>query len=464
MLETAAPPADQLTRSSRFQDRIQQKVSDDWERPAPTREQLRRDVIGTAVVILIGAIALESSRGFGAMGGEDRPVWLQHLVLALMILPLALRRRFPVTVLLVSSALFLGLSMYMPALSVQVVFQGAYFAAIYAGVAWARNRRLLRLALLLVITGMALWLLLSFTVSNAYDSFMEDLFETQEDDPTARGLLPPMVSYAIYSALINAAYFGGAIIFGLTSWRSAHQREQLAHQAEQLKAQSAELAHQAVVNERLRIARELHDVVAHHIAVIGVHAGAARRVLVKKPETTATALQTIEESSRQAVEEMRSLLGVLRASDEGEPGTGDGGTHRRPEPGLAELDALVAEHRANGLQVSFSRIEDSPGALDSVSAPLALSIYRTVQESLANVRRHSTAGAAVVTLRTGTTGNVRWLEVETVDDGRPRPGSTSGSGFGLRGIRERAALHGGVAEIGPRAGGGWRVRVRFTQR
>ena len=464
MLETAAPPADQLTRSSRFRDRIQQKVSDDWERPAPTREQLRRDVIGTAVVILIGAIALESSRGFGAMGGEDRPIWMQHLVLALMILPLALRRRFPVTVLLASSGLFMGLSMFMPALSSQIVFQGAYFAAIYAGVAWARDRRMLRLALLLVITVMALWLLLSFTVSNAYDSFFQELSEEQEDDGTGRGLLPPMVSYAIYTSLINAAYFGGAIIFGLTSWRTAHQREQLARQAEQLTVQSAELAHQAVVNERLRIARELHDVVAHHIAVIGVHAGAARRVLVKKPETTATALQTIEESSRQAVEEMRSLLGVLRASDEGEPGTGDGGTHRRPEPGLAELDGLVAEHRSNGLQVSFSRIEDSPGALDSVSAPLALSIYRTVQESLANVRRHSTAGAAVVTLRTGTTGNVRWLEVETVDDGRPRPGSTSGSGFGLRGIRERAALHGGVAEIGPRAGGGWRVRVRFTQR
>lgn len=440
-----------------IRDRLRKKNDDDWERPAPTREQLRRDVLGTAVVLLIAALTLEISRGFGVMGGEDRPLWLQHLVLALMVAPLAVRRRFPVTVLLVSSALFLGLAMYMPVLASQLTFQAAYFASIYTGVAWARDRRLLRLALAAVIAAMALWLILSFTVSNAYDSII-DVF--REEDDTHRGLLPPLVSYALYSFLINAAYFGGAILFGLTSWRSAHQREQLAAQAEKLRRQSEDLAHQAVVNERLRIARELHDVVAHHIAVIGVHAGAARRVMEKKPETAAGALQTIEDSSREAVEEMRSLLGVLRASDEAAPT----GNQRRPEPGLAELDELVAEHQANGLRVSFTRVEDVPGALGTVPGPLALSIYRTVQESLANTRRHSTAASAVVALRTGLTDGVRWVEVETVDDGAPRPGGRPGSGFGLRGIRERAALHGGTAEIGPRSGDGWRVRVRFTQR
>ncbi|MCC9197085.1 histidine kinase [Arthrobacter sp. zg-Y820] len=440
--------------------RLPWQTGEDWERPGPTREQLRRDVLGAALVLLISAVALESSRGFGAMSGDDRPFWVQHLVMALMVLPLAVRRRFPITVLLVASGLFLGLSMYMPGLGAQLGFQAAYFAAIYAAVAWSRNRRLLNLALVLVIAAMALWLLLTFTVSQSYDAFLQEI---QEQNDSHDGLMSPMVSYAVYTVLLNAAYFGGAILFGRTSWRSALQREQLSQQAEQLKIQSAVLAHQAVVNERLRIARELHDVVAHHIAVIGVHAGAARRVLAKKPETTAAALQTIEESSREAVDEMRSLLGVLRASDEGEPAN-DGGIHRRPEPGLAELDGLVAEHRANGLKVSFSRVEDLPGALDSVSAPLSLSIYRTVQESLANVRRHSTAGAAVVALRTGSSGDARWLEVETVDDGRPRSGAASGSGFGLRGIRERAALHGGTAEIGPRTGGGWRVRVRVPIR
>ncbi|WP_104160187.1 sensor histidine kinase [Arthrobacter sp. ZGTC212] len=444
-------------------ERLRKKNDDDWERPAPTPDQVRRDVIGTAAVILVAAIALETSRGFGAVGGEDRPFWLQYLVLALMVVPLALRRRLPISILLVSSLLFFLLSTYMPAISTQLAFQAAYFASIYSAVAWARDRRMLRLALAAVIAAMALWLILGFTVSSAYDSFFENLKENAPaGDETYGGLLPPLASYAVYSFLINAAFFGGAILFGLTSWRSAHQRERLAEQAGQLRAQSAELAHQAVVNERLRIARELHDVVAHHIAVIGVHAGAARRVMEKKPEAAAGALQTIEDSSREAVQEMRSLLGVLRAGDETDP-AGDGAL-RRPEPGLADLDALVAEHLANGLQVTFTRVEDTPGALDAVAAPLALSVYRTVQESLANVRRHSTAGSAVVALRSGSTDGVRWLEVETVDDGLPRTGGQPGSGFGLRGIRERAALHGGTAEIGPRPGGGWRVRVRFTQR
>ncbi|WAP52255.1 histidine kinase [Arthrobacter sp. ATA002] len=403
---------------------------------------------------------LESIRGFGGMGAEDHPFWLQHLVMALMVLPLAVRRRFPVTVLLVSSALFLVLGMYMPILAVQLAFQGAYFAAIYSGVAWARNRRLLRLALVLVIAAMALWLLLSFTVSNAYESLLQEL---QEQSEHSSGLLPPMVSYAIFTFLLNAAYFGGAILFGIISWRSAHQREQLAQQSAQLEEQAAELARQAVIDERLRIARELHDVVAHHIAVIGIQAGAARRVLEKKPAATAGALQTIEASSRDAVAQMRSLLGVLRNGQETATEF-DGGAHRHPEPGLADLPALIAEHEAMGLRVSFHQAGDPASIIDRISAPLGLSIYRTVQESLANVRRHSTAGSAVVALRTGRSEEGEWVEVESVDDGRPRATNTAGSGFGLRGIRERAALHGGSAEIGPRAGGGWRVRVRFPVR
>ena len=465
MIETAEPPSARPVRSvfraGWILDRLPEKTLDGWERPVPGRRGLRRDVTGTAVVLLLGAVALETSRGFGAMGGDDRPFWLQHLVLALMVLPLALRRRFPIAVLLVSSALFVCLSLAMPNLGSQLAFQAAYFASMYSAVAWARDRRLLRLALVLVIAAMALWILLSFTVSRAYDPFIQ---EVMTGDDTHRGILPPLASYAVYSFLVNSAYFGGAILFGRASWRSAHQREQLARQAQQLREQSARLAHQAVVNERLRIARELHDVVAHHIAVIGVHAGAARRVLEKKPEQTAGALQTIEEASRQAVEEMRSLLGVLRSSDEAEPRDDDGGGHRRPEPGLGEIAALVEEQAANGLRVRYSQVEDFAGALDLVSAPLALSVYRTVQESLTNVRRHSMAGSAVVALRTGSTDGTRWVEVETVDDGSPRPVQTTGSGFGLRGIRERAALHGGTAEIGPRDGGGWRVRVRFTQR
>ncbi|MCC9144589.1 MULTISPECIES: sensor histidine kinase [unclassified Arthrobacter] len=445
----------------RWLTRLPWRTGEDWERPGPTREQQRHDIIGTIVLLLVSAFILEVSRGIGAVAGETKPIWLQHLAMALIILPLAVRRRYPVAVMLACSAVFLGLGLLVPSVSMQMTFQAAYFASLYTAVAWAKDRRMLWLGTTVVIAVMALWVILSFTVSSSYDSVLERIME---GDDTYRGFLPPLVSLAIYNFAINAAYFGGAIMFGMNAWRSAHQRELLLTQSAQLEVQAAELARQAVLDERLRIARELHDVVAHHIAVIGVQAGAARRVLEKKPGAAAGALQTIEGSSREAVEQMRSLLGVLRSGEQ--PGSeSDGGARRAPEPGLADLPALVAEHGQLGLSVSYHRSEDVPGALDRVPAPMGLSIYRTVQESLANVRRHSTAGSAVVALRTGTTGEGRaWVEVETVDDGRPRTGSTAGSGFGIRGIRERADLHGGIAEIGPRSGGGWRVRVRFPVR
>ena len=436
------------------------RSTDTWERPRPTREQRQRDVLGTLAFMVLSSAVLELGRGIGFMGGATSPIWGQHLALALMVLPLAWRRLFPITVLLASSTLFLVLSLSVPEVSGFLSFQMGYFAAIYSAFAWARDRRLLWVSMILVIAAMALWILLSFTVSSAYDSILESVYE---GDETHRGLLPPLLSLALYNLAINTAFFGGAIMFGLRSWRSAHQRQLLCEQSAQLAAQSAELARQAVIDERLRIARELHDVVAHHVSVIGVHAGAARRVMDKKPEAAAAALQTIEEASRQGVAEMRSLLGVLRSADAA-AGTGVPGPQddRRPEPGLAEIPDLLEEHREMGLTIRYAQAEDVPGALDAVPNPLALSIYRTVQESLANIRRHSTAGSAVVALRTGGPDGARWVEVETVDDGRPRSGSTAGSGFGLRGIRERAELHRGTAEIGPRADGGWRVRVRFT--
>ncbi|MBD8044674.1 sensor histidine kinase [Arthrobacter sp. Sa2BUA2] len=431
----------------------------DWERPGPGPEALRRDASGVAVALVLSALMLELMRGWAFGAGDGGNPWLQHLAQAVMFLPLILRRRYPVAVMILSSVTFLVVGLTVTSISGQIGFQAAYFASLFSAVAWARNRRVLWLGVTVVVAAMFLWIVLGMALSSSYDEMIAAL---GVEDVDARGLLPPLTSFALYTFMVNAAYFGGAIMFGMNSWRSAHQREQLAEQAALLEAQGADLARKAVVEERLRIARELHDVVAHHIAVIGVQAGAARRVMEKKPAAAAEALQTIESSSRDAVAEMRSLLGVLRSTDTENPET-EAGIQRGPEPGIEDLPALVEEYRANGLAVTFNQVEDRPGALTGLSAPLSLSVYRTVQESLANVRRHSTAGSAVVALRTGETSGQRWVEVETVDGGRPRPG-TAGSGYGLRGVRERAALHGGSTEIGPRDGGGWRVRVRFTLR
>ena len=432
-----------------------------WERPGPSGNELRRDALGVVVFLFIGALAMELSRGFGALTEDGHPIWLQHLVLALMISPLVLRRKYPVAVMLLMSAAFIGLGLWIPVISLQMSFQVAYFASLYSAVAWARNRRVLWLGTTVVVLAMTLWLILGLTVANTYD---EMIARATEELDGAATLLEPLTSVAIYYFIINFAYFGGAILAGLTSWRKALQRTQLAEQGEQIRHQAAELARRAVVDERLRIARELHDVVAHHIAVVGVHAGAARRVLTKKPEAAIEPLRVIESTSRQAVTDMRNLLGVLRtetaviAVDQQ-----DGAAVRGPEPGLDDIEALAEENRALGLRVILNRVEDQPGDLETIPAPLALSIYRTAQESLTNVRRHSTSGTAKMTLRTGRSGGQRWVELETLDDGRPRPGAApASSGYGLQGIRERVALHRGMAEIGPRAETGWRVRARFN--
>ncbi|MPV36114.1 sensor histidine kinase [Georgenia subflava] len=431
-----------------------------WERPAPTARQQRDDVIAAVGLVAVAIVSVVLTKSMGArIEGEE--AWRAYVAVALMVAPLALRRRRPVLVLVVSSGLFLGLSYVSPEASTSLMFQAAYFAALYAAVAWARDRRLLWIAIGVVLLTMALWLVVMYTISSGADQFMNA-------DPA--GPVPQFAAAVLFTALINLAYFGGAILIGRSSWRGALQRVRLAEQAEQISDQADELARRAVVDERLRIARELHDVVAHHVSVIGVQAGAARKVLPRKPEAAEGALRTIESASREAVGEMRSLLGVLRS----ETSLGrTGGEDRAPEPGLADLADLARHHRERGLDVHLTLHEEHPDDLERVTEPLALSIYRCVQESLTNVVRHSTATSASVTVRTGTTASTadagspqpsRWVEVEVVDDGRPRPG-TAGTGFGLRGVSERVALHGGEAEIGPRrTGTGWRVRARFTVR
>ncbi|TDE92707.1 sensor histidine kinase [Occultella glacieicola] len=438
-----------------------------WERPGPSRDQQRRDIVGALAFVLVGLGMTVATKSFG-MVNEAEATWRAFVAVAAMIAPLAIRRRFPLIALLISSVLFLTLSYLSPEASVQAPFQVAYFATLYAAVAWARDRRLLWISVALVLLEMAAWIVISFTISRG-------MFAESFGDGV--GPLEPVVAYGLYTAVLNLAYFGGAILVGRNSWRTALHRSRLAEQAERIRAQSDELARRAVVDERLRIARELHDVVAHHISVIGIQAGAARRVLTRSPQSAEGAMRTIEGASREAVGEMRSLLGVLRSETEtGRPG--DSGDSRAPEPGLADLDGLAERHRRRGLQVTLTRVEAAPGDLDRVPPALGLSVYRCVQESLTNVARHSTAGSASVTLRTGTAaagsevgdGDASdapagpFVEVEVLDDGQPR-GGTSGTGYGLRGVSERVSLHGGQAEIGPRrTGSGWRVRARFHLR
>lgn len=211
-----------------------------------------------------------------------------------------------------------------------------------------------------------------------------------------------------------------------------------AEHAERTREEEARLR---VTEERMRIARDLHDVVAHHVSVMGIQAGAARRVLDSDPEKARDSLQTVEQTARTAIKELRGLLGVLRADAEPD---------LRVNPGLDDLQELLDNARAAGLQVEHGVYGDPR----EVSPAVALSAYRVVQEALTNVVKHADAERVDVRMRFLDSA----LELEISDDGRGRPTAQS-PGFGLVGMRERLAVHGGSLETGPRRDAGYLVRA-----
>ncbi len=205
----------------------------------------------------------------------------------------------------------------------------------------------------------------------------------------------------------------------------------------------------AAAAERARIARELHDVVAHNVSVMVVQANGASYALDTEPERAREALTAISRTGRQALTEMRRLLGVLRADQQD--------TGLAPMPGVSELGELIDQARAAGLPVSFS-VEGTPQPLPS---GVGLATYRVVQEALTNTRKHGgTAAAAEVALSYG--GDELTLRV--TDDGRGAATAADGAGHGLIGMRERVELYGGALLAGPRPGGGYQVMARLPLR
>jgi signal transduction histidine kinase len=204
-------------------------------------------------------------------------------------------------------------------------------------------------------------------------------------------------------------------------------------------------ARRAAGDEQARIARELHDVIAHSVSVIVVQASAADDVFDTRPDQARAALRSIEQAGRDALRELRTLLGG-GASGDPDP--------TEPQPGLARLDELAEPLRVGGLDVVVRREGEAP----EVPAGVDLSAFRIVQEALTNTLRHARATRAEVTVRYGDGA----VELEVRDDGRGSAGAeVNGTGRGLVGMRERAALLGGTLEAGPLPGGGYRVHARL---
>jgi signal transduction histidine kinase len=203
----------------------------------------------------------------------------------------------------------------------------------------------------------------------------------------------------------------------------------------------------AIVEERARIARELHDVVAHSISVMVIQARGGRRVLESEPADARDAFAVIESTGQQALDEMRRLVGMLRSGEETLP--------LAPQPSLKELGTLVEQVRAAGLPVQVA-VEGEPRDLPP---GVDLSAFRIVQEALTNALTHAGPARARVVLRY----RADELELEISDDG-PGTGDGSGSGYGLVGLRERVLVYGGELQAGRQPGGGYALRVRLPFR
>jgi signal transduction histidine kinase len=232
----------------------------------------------------------------------------------------------------------------------------------------------------------------------------------------------------------------------LRHWRNSLGA--LTERAEQLERERDQQARIAVAAERTRIAREMHDVVAHSLSVIVTLSEGAALKQAAEPERAAIAMRQVSATGRQALDEMRRLLGVLRTEDDPEG--------RQPQPGLAQLDGLLDQVRATGLAAGLT-VTGTPAALPPGAG---LTVYRIVQEALTNTLKHA-AGPSRVSVAVACGPGC--VTVDIRDDGArrgPRPAAGT-AGHGLTGMRERAAVYGGTVMAGPGPAGGWRVRARL---
>jgi signal transduction histidine kinase len=379
-------------------------------------------------VAALPAVVLDIGLALGLIPVSLYSIWLSQLdssqrtvisfspmavaVIVATALPVALRRRFPVIVLVVVALATVGQFALLAPLSAARSSWGL-LVALYTVAAYCTRRTSL----------MALGLVVGL-------SYLQVVMHPERPSPMGFWLGIPVV-------------YGGMWLLG--DWiktRRAYTAE-LEQRAARLIREREQQAQLALAQERVRIARELHDVIAHHISVMGIQAAAARRIFDHRREDALAALTAIETASRQAIGELHQLVGLLRRSDKtDEPDVA-------PQPGLAQLPALIAEIREASLHVELI-IEGEQRALPP---SVELSAYRIIQEALTNTLKHAGAAHAWVRLRYTSTG----VELEVLDDGTGPPPIPRPGGNGLVGMRERVALHGGHLETGARPNGGFRV-------
>jgi signal transduction histidine kinase len=363
-------------------------------------------------LILLGLTLTEIALSADQQGVTTADLWWSAAFMVTQALPLAFRRRAPFTVITVvgiSGAIYNAMNIPPQPYTEVLIF----LVLFYTVAAYAKRDQVILVGVLSAIGLVVLQIPFTDTFKNL----------------------------ALIFVLSAAAW-----ITGLNTRYRIRQAELLEERAERAEREREERVRIATLEERAEIAREIHDVVAHTVSVVAVQAGAARRVLDQgEPEEARRALAGIEEASREAMAELRRLLGVLRETD--------AGADLGPQPGLQRLEQLVDQFRQAGLEVQV----DEEGERRALPAGLDLSAYRVVQEALTNTLTHSGSTSARVVIRFGTDA----LDVEVIDRGGPTQGAPdSNGGHGIVGMRERVAMFGGELEAGP-ADGGFAVHATF---
>ncbi|MCC2032521.1 sensor histidine kinase [Microbacterium allomyrinae] len=403
-------------------------------RPPPTARDLRNDVWLAAALLLGAVLSVALGSATGIYVSETTPGMEWALLYALgLAAPLAVRRRFPeIVAVTIALVFFAGVSARIPEFYVSNI---AMFISMYTVGAWVDNRRRALYVRVAIIVGMFVWLLIT-TFQAAIDPGDEALSQA--------GLFSPFAAMMLIQFLVNAAFFGGSYYLGDRAYAGALSRAALEERTHELEREREVTAAQAVALDRVRIARELHDVVAHHVSAMGVQAGAARAVLDRDPDAARRTLLGVEASARSALHELRQLLETLRTP------------HADADVGsavhLTGLPDLVAHANANGLPTALTIVGDPVEVPELVQ----VNVYRVAQEALTNARRHGGPDAAAdVRLRYGSDA----IELEVANSGRV-PTTPMRPGLGLVGMRERATASGGTLDAGPRTRGGFLVRLR----
>lgn len=420
---------------------MQRDADGHWVRPTPGLAGMRVDgylALGIAVGAILAILLYASAEFF-----DEPPVlWKAALVVLGVSGPLVWRRQYPITVTVVISVTYIcALYNQVP----EVLFSNiALFMAMYSIGAWGSSRRRALIARVIIVVGMFGWLFWEITRA-AFDTSL-----APED--SGIGLIAPGVAIGLISVVTNILYFAGAWAFGDRAWVAARERAELEARTHELEAERERTAAQAVTLDRVRIARELHDVVAHHVSVMGIQAGAARRVLgPDAPAGAVGALSSVESSAREAVDELHRLVTTLRGIG-GEGDATDGPSTR----GTAQLAALVDDVRAVGREANYVIV----GERQPLSPVVDTTLYRVAQEAITNSLKHAGA-SAVMDVRLRFTAERVELEVTDTGHGaRGAQGATSTpGGLGQIGMRERLAAIGGTLEAGPRKRGGYLVRA-----